>query len=277
MIQEIFPHRFDNHYQAGKKMEENDLVLHFNGNSLLLKTNGDEFDLPQKKDFPEITDKTACTFLFTLNTVSCFLVWDNLKVEDPRFIYQEINFFRTAKQKEVAWIGIVGFHLRNWYVEHKFCGKCGTKTDYKPDERAMICPACHTLFFPKISPAIIVAITCNDKILLARNANFTGGWYSLIAGYVDVGETLEETVKREVKEEVGLEVKNIRYYKSQPWPLSGSMMVGFIAEADDNQAISIDNKEIVAAAWFTKENLPNHSSNISIAGEMIEKFEKGEL
>ena len=123
----------------------------------------------------------------------------------------------------------------------------------------------------------IIAIVCNDKLLLARNANFRGNWYSLIAGYADVGESLEETLAREVKEEVGLDVSNIRYYKSQPWPLSGSMMIGFIAEADDQQPITIDNKEIVEAAWFTRGNLPNHPPTLSIAGEMIEKFENGEL
>jgi NAD+ diphosphatase len=165
----------------------------------------------------------------------------------------------------------------NWYSQNKFCGKCGAKTNSKPDERAIICPVCNTIVFPKISPAVIVAIICDNKILLARNSDFHGDWYSLIAGYADVGESLEETLVREVKEEVGLDIKNIRYYKSQPWPLSGSMMIGFIAEADETQPICIDRKEIAEAAWFTRGHLPKHSSNLSIAGEMIEKFEKGEL
>lgn len=277
MIQEIFPHRFNNQYLANKNIEEKDFVFHYHGNSLLLKTNGDEFEIPQKKDFSEITDKTESTFLFTFNDVSCFLIWDKLKADEPPFIHKEISFFRTIRQQEIAWISIVGFHLRNWYSQHKFCGKCGARTQQKPDERAIVCPECNTIVFPGISPAIIVAIICNNKILLARNTNFPGSWYSLIAGYVDVGETLEETLIREVKEEVGLDVKNIRYYKSQPWPLSGSMMIGFVAEADENQPISIDNKEIAEAAWFTRGNLPNHPSTISIAGEMIKKFEKGEL
>jgi NAD+ diphosphatase len=277
MIQEIFPHRFNNHYLVNKNIGEKDFVLHYNGNSLLLKTRGDEFEIPQKKDFPEISDKTESTFLFTLNDVPCFLIWDNLKEDKPYFIYKEINFFRTIRQQEIAWISIVGFNLMNWYSQNKFCGKCGARTQQKPDERAIICPDCNTIVFPKISPAIIVAIICNNKILLARNSNFPGNWYSLIAGYVDVGESLEEALTREVKEEVGLDVKNIRYYKNQPWPLSGSMMIGFIAEADETQSISIDNKEIAEAAWFTRGNLPTHSSNISIAGEMIEQFEKGEL
>ncbi|MGB8490586.1 MAG: NAD(+) diphosphatase [Bacteroidales bacterium] len=277
MIQEIFPHRFNNHYLANKKIGEQDFVLHYSGNLLLLKTSGDEFEIPQKKDFSEISDKTETTFLFTLDDVPCFLIWDNLEEDEPQFIYKEINFFRTAMQQEIAWISILGFHLMNWYSQNKFCGKCGSGTQHKPDERALICPVCNTIVFPKISPAIIVVIICNNKILLASNSNFSGNWYSLIAGFVDVGETLEEALTREVKEEVGLDVKNISYYKSQPWPLSGSVMIGFIAEADDTQPISIDNKEITDAAWFTRGDLPKHSSNISIAGEMIEKFEKGEL
>jgi NAD+ diphosphatase len=277
MIQDIFPNRFNNNYLANKTIGEKDFVLHYRGNSLLLKTNGDEFEIPQKKDFSEITDKTERTFLFTLNDVSCFLIWDDLKANELHFIHKEISFFRTIRQQEVAWISIVGYHLMNWYSQNKFCGKCGARTQPKSDERAIVCPECHTIVYPKISPAIIVAIICNNKILLARNTNFPGSWYSLIAGYAEVGETLEETVIREIKEEVGLDVRNIRYYKSQPWPLSGSMMIGFIAEADENQPVSIDHKEIAEAAWFTRGNLPNHPSTISIAGEMIEKFEKGEL
>jgi len=192
-------------------------------------------------------------------------------------VYKEINFFRLAKQQEIAWVTIAGFHLRNWYADNRFCGKCGSRTEHKHDERALICPVCGAVVYPKISPAIIVAIISNDKLLLARNTNFPGAWYSLIAGYADVGESLEETLRREVMEEVGLDVKSIRYYKSQPWPLSGSMMIGFVAEADEDQPIQIDHNEIAEAAWFSRGNLPNHSSTISIAGEMIEKFERGEL
>ncbi len=277
MIQEIRPHRFNNLYIAHKIIGENDFILHYSSDSLLLKTCGDEFEIPRKEDFPEISEKTKTTFLFTLNDVPCFLIWDNLKVDKPHFIYKEISFFRTANQQEIAWITVVGFHLMTWYSQNKFCGKCGSRMQHKLNERAIECPSCNTTVYPKISPAVIVAIVCNNKILLARGTNFPASWYSLIAGYADVGESLEETLKREVKEEVGLDIKNIRYYKSQPWPPSGSMMIGFIAEADENQPICIDNKEIAEAAWFTRGNLPQHSLNISIAGEMIEKFEKGEL
>ena len=277
MIHEIFPHQFDNHFIITDNIAENDYILHYNEKSLLLKINGDEFQLPTKKDVSDIFDTTERTFLFSLNGVRCFLVWNATRLIDDRFVYKEINSFRTLNPREIAWICIVGFQLNNWYLENKFCGKCGTKTAEKPDERAIICPNCSTVVFPKISPAIIVAILCKDKILLAHNSNFEQKRYSLVAGYVDVGETLEETVMREVKEEVGLDVKNIRYYKSQPWAFSGSMMIGFTAEADDTQPIRPDNVEITEADWFSRENLPNHPPKISIAGEMIDKFKKGEL
>lgn len=277
MIQEIFPHCFNNQYQTYSTIGEKDYVLHYKGKSILLKMNGNEFEIPQKKDFSEFTDKTEKTFLFTLNDIPCFLIWDDLKVDRDHFIYQDLSFFRTTSQQEIAWISMVGYHLMNWYSQNKYCGKCGTRTKQKPDERAIVCPDCNTTVYPKIAPAIIVAIVCKNKILLARSSNFKGNWYSLIAGYVDIGESLEEALIREVKEEVGLDIQHIRYYKSQPWPLSGSMMIGFVAEADDSQPVFIDDKEIAEAAWFTRGNLPQYSSNISIAGEMIEKFESGEL
>jgi len=277
MINDIFPHRFNNQFFEINGIGEDDYVLYYNNNTLLLKINGEELEIPRKRDIPSISDAVESTFLFKLNDVPCFLILDCPKTNETSFIYKEISTFRTFKQKEIAWVGIVGHQLMSWYSQNRFCGKCGAKTKEKSDERAIICPSCSTIVFPKISPAIIVAIVCDNKILLAHNSNFQNNWYSLIAGYADIGESLEETVIREVKEEVGLDVKNIRYYKSQPWPFSGSMMIGFFAEVDDAQTICPDNIEITEAAWFTRGNLPNHPTTISIAGEMIDKFEKDEV
>lgn len=276
MIQDIFPHRFSNQFIGSPEIQDKDFIFHFKENTLLLKHQEDGFEIPRRGDLKTPADSS--TFLFTVNDTNCFLSWDCQKFDTSVFSFQEISFFRTTRQKEVAWASLVAFHLMNWYAQNKFCGRCGTPTLHKSDERALTCPSCQTTVYPKISPAIIVAILCKDKILLARGANFRSSFYSLVAGYADIGESLEEAVIREVKEEVGLDVTNIRYYKSQPWPLSGSMMIGYIAEADDTQAIRMDEKEILEAAWFTRDNLPNHPpAAISIAGEMIEKFKNSEL
>jgi len=124
MIHEIFPHQFDNHFIITDNIAENDYILHYNEKSLLLKINGDEFQLPTKKDVSDIFDTTERTFLFSLNGVRCFLVWNATKLIDDRFVYKEISSFRTLNPREIAWICIVGFQLNNWYMENKFCGKC---------------------------------------------------------------------------------------------------------------------------------------------------------
>jgi NAD+ diphosphatase len=277
MIHEIYPHRFNNHYLPDTYPDENAFILHYKENSLLLKTDGINFELPRKSELSSINKTSDAIYLFSLDDTPCFLILQDLGTVDAPFFFKELSLFRSVTQHEIAWIIIVGFHLFNWYLHNRFCGKCGHETVHKNDERALICQSCSTTVFPKISPAIIVAVVSGDKILLARNSNFPGRWYSLIAGYVDIGESLEETVVREVKEEVGIDIHNIRYYKSQPWPLSSSMMVGFIADADETQPITVDTKEISEAAWFSRSNIPEHPSHISIAGEMISKFENDEL
>ncbi len=277
MIQDIFPHQFSNEYKPNQPISETDWLFYFEGNQLLVKAEGEKLAVPQKRDVGTLSAKAEPIFLFTIDDASCFLIWEKPEVLSFDEEYRDMNFMRAIDQAEIAWTALAAFQLKNWYEQNKFCGKCGSPMKPKADERAIACTSCNNLAFPKISPAVITAILCGDKILLARNASFTNNRFALIAGYVDVGETLEQAVRREIKEEVGLEIKKLHYYKSQPWPMSGSLMVGFIAEADDQQPIMIDNIEIVEAGWFKRGHLPNHPNNTSIAGEMIEKFEKGEL
>ena len=277
MIQDIFPHTFNNHYFPNQHLEDNDFVLHYKNKALLLKSVAGHFEIPRKKDFPELNAKTNTTFLFKLDEISCFMIWDEVEVMNPAFSFQEIATYRSMRPPEVAWICVVGFQLFEWYTLNKYCGKCGNKFHHKSDERALLCPTCGNVLYPKISPAVIVAIICKDKILLAANSSIPGRRFSLIAGFVDAGETIESTVIREVREEVGLEVKNIRYYASQPWSLSSSLMLGFVAEADDRVPLKVDTNELLEAAWYKRGELPNHSLSLSIAGEMIEKFERDEL
>ncbi len=276
MINEISPSIFNNAYKSIKEISDFDYLLCYNENRILLKKTDNSYRIPEIKDFDGNIQKNNLIYLFSLNSTNCFLIED-CPPHDDSFAYNEVFNFRTFPEKEVSWIGAMGYQMMVWYSNHKFCGKCGALIEIKNDERALFCVRCNSIIYPKIPPAVIVAITCKDKLLLSKGRNFKGDFYALIAGYVDIGESLEEAVAREVKEEIGIEVRNLKYYKSQPWPFSGSLMVGYFAEADDTQPLKINRAEIAEAGWFQRGKLPKHASTISIAGDMIEAFEKGTL
>ena len=196
--------------------------------------------------------------------------------ETERLAYFSINTFRSLPFDTAALI-TTSWHLWNWYQNHRFCGRCGKPLEPDLNERALHCPDCSHMVFPVISPAVITAITCGDKILLARNANSPFANYALVAGYVEVGETLEHAVRREVLEEVGVHVKSLRYLGDQPWGISGSHMFAFHAEADDREPIVIQKTELSDARWFDRKELEPRGHAVSIANELIERFRKGTL
>jgi len=162
-------------------------------------------------------------------------------------------------------------HLVDWARTHRFCGRCATPTERATDERAMRCPSCGLLAYPRISPAVIVLVRRGDEALLARGARFPLPFYSTLAGFVEVGESLEQTVAREIREEVGVEVKDIRYFGSQPWPFPHSLMVGFNAEWAGGE-IAMDPREIVDAKWFRADALPTIPPRLSIARRLIDAW-----
>jgi NAD+ diphosphatase len=161
--------------------------------------------------------------------------------------------------------------LVNWDKSHQYCGRCGSETETLQGDRAKKCPKCGLLNYPTIAPAIITAIIKDNKILLAHNKAFRGNMHSLIAGFVEPGETLEECVEREVMEEVGIKVKDIKYWGSQPWPFPNSLMLGFTAQYESGE-IKEDGTEIVSADWFDANNLPELPSQISIARKIIDWY-----
>ena len=160
-----------------------------------------------------------------------------------------------------------------WNKEHKYCGHCGQLTEFSTVETAKVCPSCKALFYPRIMPAVIVAITKGDEILLAHNFKFRDGLYSLIAGFVEAGESLEEAVAREIYEEVHIKVKNIKYFDSQSWPFPQSLMLGFTAEYKSGEIIA-DGEEIADAKWFNRDNLPLIPSEGSISRRLIDSIVK---
>jgi len=150
---------------------------------------------------------------------------------------------------------------------------CGGRLEPSQFDNGKICPSCGAIFYPPVTPAIIVAVEREGKILLARNANFPPDRYSVIAGFVEPGESFEDAVRREVKEEVSVEVKNIRYFGSQPWPFPHTIMVGFTAQWASGE-IKPDGKEILDARWFAPDELPDIPSGISISRKLIDHFRR---
>lgn len=158
--------------------------------------------------------------------------------------------------------------ILHWDSQSRFCGRCGAPTRMKDDERAKVCDACGNLIFPRISPAIIIAILKGDQILLAHNKNFRPDLYSVVAGFMEPGETFEDTARREVQEEVGIRIRNIHYFSSQPWPFPDSLMIGLLGEYESGEIV-VDGIEIEAADWYGRDCLPQIPDPTSIAGRMI--------
>ena len=162
------------------------------------------------------------------------------------------------------------FQIVDWDRSHQFCGRCGTPTIVKSNERARECPSCKQVHYPRIAPAIMALVRRERELLLARSPHFAPGMYSALAGFVEPGETLEQTLVREVREEVGIEVANVRYFASQPWPFPHSLMIAFNADYAGGE-ITPEPGEIEAADWFTLDRLPQVlPSKISISRRLID-------
>lgn len=167
---------------------------------------------------------------------------------------------------------VKSFLIINWDRNHQFCGRCGAATVHESGVFERKCVSCGLSQYPRISPSIIVLIRKQDQLLMARSQHFPPGAYGLIAGFVEAGESIEEAVHREVREEVGIEIKNLRYFGSQPWPFPDSLMIGFTADYAAGE-LNIDYKEIEAAGWYRIDNLPGRPSfSLSIARKLIDHF-----
>ena len=192
--------------------------------------------------------------------------------EPDGFDHQSLfAIFPHVSEQEWALAGRA-VQIAEWHRTHQFCGRCGTPTEDAPGERARRCPACGLLSFPRISPAVITLIERGDEALLARGRTFGANpMYSTLAGFVEPGETLEECVAREIREEVGVEVTDIRYMRSQPWPFPNSLMLGFNARYAGGDIVC-DPTEIVDAQWFRHDSLPNIPGKMSIARWLIDEW-----
>lgn len=273
MIQDIAPYVYHNEYRP-QKPERTSYVLHYEQGKALIKQNGDQISYYTFQDLekrnPDIYDKAI--YLFAIDEKRFYLV-NELVPGDATWIPKEQ--FRIGKPLHLAFAGITGFQLFQWYRSHRFCGRCGKPMKHDKKERMMYCEACHLMEYPKICPAVIVGITYGNQLLLTKYADRDFKKYALVAGFAEIGESIEDTVRREVMEEVGLQVKNIQFYKSQPWSFSDTLLFGFYAEVDGTPEVVLDREELALAEWFEREEIPVHEKTISLTNEMILHFKSG--
>lgn len=208
-----------------------------------------------------------------LNGVNCYAVSDDTgqSVNIPNTAWVPLRQSLGRFDEEMFLMYGRARQLLTWAENNRFCGRCGNPMSLKQDERCLVCSACGNISFPRISPAVIVAVEKDGKLLLARSQRFHSKMYSVLAGFVEPGESLEDCVRREIKEEVGIDVDDIRYFKSQPWPFPDSLMVGFTARYAGGE-ILVDSREIDDAGWFSPDAFPMLPGKISIARALIDHF-----
>lgn len=274
MLQDIMPHVYHNE-MSWKQPEAEDAVLHYQKKGLLyLRRTDDGVALPAVGSL-QVQGKHL-TYLFSIDQKAYYLLEQEVPLaEQDGFSYVPAVQLRELEPGPAMFAAAVGESLYRWYQSQRFCGACGTPMEKSKTERAMVCPACGNTVYPKICPAVICAVYSGDRLLLTRYRGRAFQKYALIAGFHEIGETIEDTVRREVMEEVGVRVKNLRFYKSQPWVYTDSLLMGFFAELDGPDTITLQESELSEAAWFARSELPREHSHISLTGEMIERFRQG--
>lgn len=271
MIQELERKKLYNEYR-NIQAEPMDYVFSFDGHNLLFRLNKDgRAELPLASHFTQ----GHLQYLFRINEEKYFL---NLSQEIPEgFGTVTVRDLRNQVkvEKDISFAAMTAYQLYQWYRDNGFCGRCGGETVHGEEERVLKCPNCGNLIYPKIAPAVIVAVTDGDRILFTKYNGRAYKRYALIAGFTEIGETAEETVIREVKEEVGLTVKNVTYYKSQPWGSDSNLLLGYFAELDGDDQISLDEAELSTAQWFERQDIPMEDDGFSLTSEMMGVFKEG--
>lgn len=274
MIQDISPLGFDNRYFPETEPDSNSILMYFKGNQVLCNLDSDKlFPTPS-----QMCNPADVTYLFAIGNVKYFIVSDYSSADEG---FSMVNIRTLRREKFMLRASIfalfTAYHLSEWYASNRFCGGCGGKTIACTNERAMLCTNCGELIYPRINPAVIVGVTNGDKLLVTRYVKSRGVNYdALVAGYMEIGETPEDTVRREVMEEVGLKVKNIRYYKSQPWGFSAGLLLGFFCDVDGDTDIKLEQSELSNARWIKRENVTGQPDDLSLTNEMMKVFASGE-
>lgn len=280
MIQDIYPHKLKNTFIPGLEADASSLVIHFNKDGMILiKSEGKPF--PRLSEFK--TSPDTLTYLFSMDEDNFFLAEDETVMMPDGTEYKRVREFRKMDvPKKSVFEAFTAKQLNSWYVNNRYCGRCGELTGRSRIERAIVCEKCGNTIYPRVVPAVIVGLIKRgasrdeDEILLTKyNGRSDVPYYALIAGFTEIGETFEQTVAREASEETGLKVKNIRYYKSQPWGVVDDILAGFYCELDGSDQITRDEGELSVAEWVRRENVVLQPDDFSLTNEMMTLFKEG--
>lgn len=277
MFQDIEPHEYHGEFTR-REPTDGDYVIILRNNLVLTEEANGNISLPRYDTMFRATSEPEKQPIY-LSSVddTAFFLFPKEIAEADGLRYRNARVFLKQRPSWLAFAGATAYHLARWYDTHRFCGRCAAPLAHKDSERAVYCPRCESVEYPRISPVVIVGVIDGEDLLLTRYTGRAYKRFSLIAGFVEVGETLEAAVRREVMEEVGLRVSNLRYYKSQPWAFSESVLMGFFADLAGSREVTLDTDELSEAVWFSREKLPSNDSTLSLTWNMIEAFRNGEV
>jgi len=264
---------FVSSFLTAEKPSDADWWFVFQGDALLVINKAGRTSIPCYTDLGDIRQNFIRShYLGKFNGIPCYVgeVIEDFSV-DGEMSFIGLRPLLGLISDDIFLIAGRAFQILHWDRTHQFCGRCGSLTEPKKDERAKKCAQCGLINYPRVSPAIIVAVIKDSEILLARSPRYQYSFYSVLAGFIEPGETFEECVRREVREEVGIEVENIRYLASQPWPFPHTLMVVFTADYAGGE-ITVDKDEITEARWFKADDLPVIPRPGTISHQLIDWF-----
>lgn len=311
MIQDIFPQKYDNNYYGDREPKERSVCFVFQNNMVLVghmpedetdagqRTGGYHKEIKKRyipaescssleREIPEgdiyfpvygeLKEQVRrIRYLFAIGGEEYYLAELDTKEEPAGFHYEHYKAHRHSRPKYRVFAQMTAYHLYCWYRDNTFCGRCGKKTGHDKVLRALRCKECGNLVFPRIAPAVIVGVHDGRRLLMTKYSgrDYTG--YALIAGFIEIGESAEDAVRREVMEEVGVHVKNIAYYGSQPWGMDCDFLLGYYAELEGAAGIHLDEKELSMAAWYTPEEITVEDDDVSITSRMIANWKRSHM
>ena len=273
MLQDISPSVYHVEY-ARKDPEGGSLCFAFRGREALESAGEGSSALPAWKELAPFA--ASVRYLFSIDDREYYLTELRGEEVPAGYAWRDYRSGRERKDRAFHFAETTAYHLACWYRDNRFCGRCGSGTRDDETERMLRCPVCGNLIYPKIAPAVIVALTDGDRLLMTRYQGRPYKGYALIAGFNEIGETMEDTVRREIMEEVGLRCRDIRYCGSQPWGTESNVLLGYFARLEGDAAIHMDRQELARAEWLTREEIDVQPDGYSLTNHMIQMFLRGE-